>query len=260
MALQQRGAKGHGVGASGRRGLVHEALFEEGLMRVADGAPEAHRHGQIHRAVSDAHVRHFVGLVEGAFTRRLVGADEGQTENALKDLRRDGLAGAGIAPSLQAALRVEPGLKTRHAGRAIEVVLHVLLARPQRLHRPTLTVLGDGRSLADEVDVEPPPEAAAELGDDEIYLVGGDAQGVGCSLTCQARHLRRRPHRGAAVLELHRAVDGLHRSVREIRRAVFGADDFRCALQRRVDIAARVEREAVVVVQRGRELVHHLGA
>ena len=260
MALQQRGAKGHGVGASGRRGLVHEALFEEGLMRVADGAPEAHRHGQLHRTVADTHVRHFVGLVEGAFTRRLVGADEGQTENALKDLRCDGLAGAGVAPGLQVALRVKPGLEARHAGRAIEVVLHVLLARPQRLHRPALAMLGDGRSLADEVDIQPPAETATELRDDELHLLGSNAQCIGRGLARQARHLRRRPHRGTAVLELHRAVDRFHRGVREVRRAVLGADDFRCALQRRVDIAARVEREAVVVVQRRRELLHHLGA
>ena len=210
--------------------------------------------------MGDACVGPLVGLVERAFGRGLVWPGAWQAKGAGQHLRHDGLAGRHVVPGHQLALCVQPGLEPRHAGGAVEVVLHVLFAGPQRLHRRAARSLGNGGGLGHVVHLQPPAKAAAQQQLVHGHLVFVDAQGLGGRHARQARHLGGCPHAGRAVLELHGAVDGLHGGVGQVGRAVVGREGGRCALQGFVHIAHAVVAKALGLVQRLGQLGHDGGA
>ena len=65
-----------------------------------------------------------------------------------------------VAPRDELAARVDAALEVVEARRTIEVVLHVVFARPQQLHG-NAGLLRDPRRLDHVVVVQPPAEAAA---------------------------------------------------------------------------------------------------
>jgi hypothetical protein len=99
-------------------------------------------------------------------------------------------------------------------------VRQVLLARPDQLHRPAAGLECDTHRLADEVDVEAAAEAAADVGDVDRDRVFGDAGDLGRERAREPRRLSRRPDLDLALGDPRRAVDRLHRRVREVRRAI----------------------------------------
>ena len=60
----------------------------------------------------------------------------------------DRLPGDADVHALQRAVCVEPGGELAHRDRPVVVVLHVLLAAPDQLHRSAGELLGDGDGLA----------------------------------------------------------------------------------------------------------------
>ena len=199
--------------------------------------PEAHRHWQIDDGVADARVRPFVGLVESALGGGLVGPGPRQTELPVQELLHDRRPCRARSPGQQLALGVETGLIARDARRAVEIVGLVLLAGPAGLHRLARQRAGDGCGLGDEVHVEPAAEAAAQQRDMQLDLLSVQPQGLGRCPARQARHLRRRPDAGVALVEQHGAVLWLQRCMGQQRRVVLGADGSRGLLDRRWRVA-----------------------
>ena len=247
---------------------------------MAHRAPEAHRHGRLHQRVLHAHRGHFVGLVEGAFggglvdthARHITQRPAGLARRRLHpghqrhgchargvarhDLRHDGLAGGVVGPGNDLACGIQPGLEARQRRRSVEVVRGVLLAAPDHLHRCAGHGLRDERCLGHKVHVQPAPEAAAQQLHLHVHLVLGQAQGLGRNRARDVGHLGRSPDRGRAVLDEHGAIDGLQRGVRQVRRAVLGADGLGRTGQRGLGVAAREVSEAFVAVQCGSEGLH----
>ena len=92
--------------------------------------------------------------------------------------------------AVEVALRVERAAQLALGDRMEPAVQHVLLARPDQLHRRARQLAGDGHRLADPVvDRAAPAEAAAEM--DLVDLAAGGRQ---------ARRVGRRRQRRLAVL------------------------------------------------------------
>ena len=109
-----------------------------------------------------------------------------------------------------------------------------------RLHT-TLTgclrLLGDERRLDDEVELEPPAEAAAQQMIVNAHLLRLQSERLCHDLLRDGRDLRADPDIAAVGRHLHRAVDRLHRRVREERGLIDGFDLGRGVGQRGPDIA-----------------------
>ena len=133
-------------------------LEHEGVDAVPDRTPEADRHVRVLEHVVDPEVRDAVDLVRRAFERDRI-------EPVLDELREhpahDRGRHAAVLPGDDPTAVVDPDLDPVQASRTVEVVLHVLFARPDQLHRPA-DRLGHRCRLEREVELEPPAEAAAE--------------------------------------------------------------------------------------------------
>ena len=246
-------------------------------------APEAHRHRQLDAAVRDARRGELVGLVESAFGRGLVGrhaerayrcADHrgqrvlrsghfgqagGTRAPALRDVGDDGLRRAVVQPRRDAAVGVQPGREAGHAGRAVEVVRGVLVARPEALHRHAGHGPGHLRGQRDEVGVQPAAETAADEHGVHPHLLVGQAERAGHHAAGNVGHLRRNPDLGRRGVGAHGAVHRLQRLMRQIRCAVGGLHGLRRDGECGLRIARFDVRKAVVAVQCRSERACHVG-
>ncbi len=198
-----------------------------------------------------------IRLVEQTFGRIAVNVERRRTEQALQLAGQDRLArtarGDGRHPAvLDASLQPCDDLG------AVEVVLDVIFARPDHLHRAACRPGGDRHRLPDKVRLQPSPEAASDERDFDVYLVAAHACRAGCDQLGQRGDLRGCPKLHSILGHLRRAVDRLHRGMRKIRRTVFGLDNGRtlCILKGLQPITRRTVGEApLVAVQRADELL-----
>ena len=249
--LQQRQAVGDRVLPAGVRELVDERLAEEGVVRMADRAPEADRHAAPRRDVGDALVgdRRRAGRT-GPRSRSCRACRPGRRAPAWsRSIQRGVIASPALVmrsvcgqPSSSSAGAQHrdrrPGDRSR-ASRSSSRDQTSCTGRP-----PVSS--GDAHRLADEVDVEAAAEAAAEIGDVDRDRVLGDAGDLGGERARQPRHLRRRPDLDLAVGDARGAVDRLHRRVREVGRAIDLLAMAHAGLVGRADVAATVKGEAAV--------------
>ena len=128
-----------------RRGqLVDEALDHEGVARRADAAPERGRNaGRLLAHVVDVEVRDLVRQLDGAVDR--VGIDA-VLEQRREEARHDRRADDAMVPGDELAVRIKSGADAVVVVGPVHVVLDVLLAAPDDLHR-ILRLLGDERRL-----------------------------------------------------------------------------------------------------------------
>ena len=162
-----------------------------------------------------------------------------------------------MAPSDRHALSVEAGGEPIVVVGPVDVVLDVFFAGPDHLDR-TIDLLGDLHRLGDEIHIEPPAEAAAEqmvmhpdlLGRNAGHLRGG---GLGAG-----RDLGAHPYVAAVLAYLDRAVQGLHRGVREERHLVDRLDLLGGAGHRLGDIAL-LARDRPRLLRGRLELLHDIG-
>ena len=114
----------------------------------------------------------------------------------------------------QSPAGVQSGGDTVEVVGTIVIVAQVFLARPHELDR-VVHLLGDCGRHVDAVNVEPPAEGAAhELVVDDDFV----GRQPGCRrhrVLCPHRHLRAHPDLGAIRLDVQRAIQRLHRRVRE---------------------------------------------
>src|SRR5579862_4166540 len=100
----------------------------------------------------------------------------------------------------QLALRVETRLEVMEPAGTIELMLQVLVAIPQQLHRLALQ-FGYHRRLDHEIAAQAPSKTATAAGHVHRDSVLGYAEGLGDQGTARTGILRRRPDLKLAVLE-----------------------------------------------------------
>ena len=132
---------------------------------------------------------------------------------------------------------------------------HVLLARPQQLHRRTVGLVREQRGLRDDIREIAPAEAATQVGHLDVDPIRLDVQRLRHRGVRESCCLRGRPDRRGAILELHGAIHRFHGRMREEGYAVFRIDDLGGRLHRRSDIAVRVMHLAILGVERMHQLI-----
>ncbi|MDR9131356.1 hypothetical protein FEP35_05463 [Burkholderia multivorans] len=237
--------------------VVQKAFEEECRIGVADAAPEADRHRQVDHPMRNVFVLDLVWQVEQTFRRVAINTGRRHAEQALQFAGQDRLADTARRDGRHPAV-LDTRLQPRDGLRAIEVVSDVAFARPDHLHRAPLGVDSDRHGLSHKVRFEPPPEAAADQRNIDMYLIAAHACRTSRDQLGQRGHLRRRPKLHAILGHLRRAVDWLHGGMRKIRRAVFGLHDGRTLrLLEGLQTMARgaIGKAVLVAVQRSDELL-----
>ena len=208
IAGEELPAQRHRVAMRGGGQLVDEALDHEGVERAVDRAPPAARHDRFRRGVLDAHVRDGVRQVTGAAELIRFGMGGGGIVERLDRRRHE-----PVVPGDDATPFVQAPLDPVERGGPVEVVLQVVGARPDRLHRGR-DGLRDLDRLGGVVGVDAPPEAASEERDvqrDRFLRKPRGLRDVGQS---HARRLDRRPDFDAVLPPVGGGVLRLHRGVR----------------------------------------------
>ena len=216
---------------------------------MADRAPEADRHTTVRGQMGDALVRHCIRLVEqtfsGCFVRKIDRAGQ-RRQRPLEPARRDRVTGAADLQGQRPALFVKPGLHESSGRRAVEIVAHVVFARPEYLHRRAAHGHRHRDRLADEINLQPPAETAAQISDMHGHCFRRHAGNACRQFTRQTRHLGWRPDLDLAALDLGGAIHRLERGMGQIGRAVEGIDFLRRLGQGLDHIALAMEAVALL--------------
>ena len=129
------------------------------------------------------------------------------------------------------ALRVERAGELVVARRPVEVVGHVVFARPHQLDRPAAHGLGDLHRLRDVVHVDAPSEAAAQEGGAHGDLLGLEAGDLGGHAFRELLELRGSVDEAGVLPHVGREVHRLHGGVGEERQLVVGLHGLGRALE-----------------------------
>ena len=143
------------------------------------------------------------------------------------------------------ALGINRSAQLRHMHGTVEVVGHVLFARPNQLHGFSVASHGHTHGLGDVVHLQPPPKSATQQGDMQRDLLGIHTGHLGRNSTRHFRNLGRRPHGDLAVLDLGGAIHGFHGGVGQIGGLVAGFHQFGGRPLRLVGVAFFVKGVAV---------------
>jgi hypothetical protein len=143
-------------------------------------------------------------------------------------------------------LRIEAGGEPVIVIRPIDVVLDILFAAPDDLHRP-VNLLCDRNGLGDAVHVEPAAKAAAEQMIVHLDLVGREPSHLRGRSLRAGHHLDSDPNIAAVLGDVHRAIHRLHGSVRQERHLVDGFDLPGCARYCLGEVALATGHDAVVL-------------
>ena len=200
------------------RQLVHEALDEDRVLVDVDAAPEARRHVRVAHRVVDQQVRHGVAervlagvghALEGERVAALLLLDDRRTHRGEDRLARQ----AHVQPG-QVVVRVEAADQLALHDRVVAALHHVLLARPEQLHRRAGHLLGDQHRLRHVVlERAAPAEAAAEVDLVDLALVGRQAGGREQRRERRLAVLRRHPDLALVGRVARRGVHRLHAGV-----------------------------------------------
>ena len=239
--------------------LVHEALNDEAGMRMADRTPPEDRDARLGGMQADPVVRDRlqVGGIGGAF--------DGRSVHALLDhhLRErgpleDGLADDRLTPGDRQTIAAEARVQPVHPHRPVVAAAHVVLTSPHHFDRHPGR-LGDMSGLDDEVvrGRGTPAETAAEKRGVDLDLLGLQAEDASRGGLIPRLKLRPCPDLAAISSGLDRAVQRLHRGVREVRQLVFRFDLRLGPAHRRLDVPGGRGLQAWRSAQ-GAELFSHL--
>ena len=214
--LQQLAAEAVGVLARRMRQLVDEALDGKGVLRAADRAPEHHRHMRVLEHALGELGRHVVGHVLQAL--------DGGRLDAILDLApperaHDRAHGRTRLPPRRHAVRSQRSPEADRRLRPVAVLADVLLAAPDQLDRPP-DRLGDRHRLHQLVVHRAPAEPAAQIAGVDLHRRLGHARRLGRELQRRLGVLRSHPDVDPTVLDPGRAVERLHRGMRQMRHLV----------------------------------------
>ncbi len=210
-------------------------------------------HGEI-----DEIIRHVVGHVFKQALKKV--PVDPELHHSRRDRRDDGLAGGPYLPGDRHAVGVEAGGHPGGCHRAVEVVAHVLLARPNELHR-LADLLRDQHRLPHEVLKDPAPaEAAAEHHLVNHDFARGYASGIGCDCERRLAILGGRPDLDQVGGHVRRAVLRLHGGVSEEGHLVVCFDSLDRLAERSIDIAVAAADARVGGAQARMQLRANRGA
>jgi hypothetical protein len=149
----------------------------------------------------------------------------------------------------QVALRVQPAAQLALHDRPVEVVLRVLLPRPDQLHRSARNLFRDQYGLMHIVLLSTPAEAAAQ--EQLVHLHVGQLHTGRFRRRRQRRVavLRRDPDLDLVAVDQRCAVHRLHRRMGQERRAVHCLDRLRRTVQRRGDVTLLLAERGLLGIQ-----------
>ena len=146
-------------------------------------------------------------------------------------------------------LLVERRRQPVHRRRAVEVVREIVLARPDHLDRRPRGARQRHR-IEHEIDLETPPEAAAQVRGVHRHPLARDAQQLGGSVAGARLALRRRPDFAASVPHMGGGVHRLKTGVGQKRQAIGGFKGFAGGFQSGIDIPVPARRTAGLLQRR----------
>src|SRR5712692_1673085 len=244
-----------GILAGRLRQLVHEAFHEDRVLVDVDAAPEAGRHVRVAHRVVDQQVRH------GVAERVLAGLGYPLERERVAPLLRlhdlganrgeDRLARQAHMQPAQVAARVQAAHELALHDRVIAAVRHVLLARPDHLHRRAGHLLGDEDGLRHVIVriAAAPAETAAQHNVVDVDLVRGQTRGRLEGRERRFTVLRRTPYLAPVRRVPSGGVHRLHAGVVLERIGVDRLDPLRRAGQRALGVAVLVADEGLLRVQ-----------
>ena len=170
LLLNERHPVGIGILTGGHGEFIDEAFVGERIQGMADGAPVTDAQSgvvdhEIVRLVRDG-IRRDGGLDHECIERVLREAKRALRDRLRRELERERDWPAG---------GVEPGLESVQRHRAVEVVRHVVFARPEQLHR-FADCLGNLRRLHDEIQIEAAAKTPAQEGRLDGDILGLELQ------------------------------------------------------------------------------------
>ena len=233
LLLQERAAELERILARGVGQLVHEALEDEPVLRVADRSPEADRDARVMHHVFDAHVRDRVREVGQALDRRRIDA----VLHVLRDHARHDRRPDDARPErhrLLVAIERRRELRVRRG--AVLVVLHVVGARPHD-HDRSGDSLADLHRFQNEVRLRAPAEAAAAEGRVHADFLRREPGDLGRRGLRERLELRGNVDVAAVGAHVGRAIHRFHRGVRHERDLVLRFDALRGLRERLLGVA-----------------------
>ena len=218
MRFQQFAAVVERVLAGTVRKLVDHRFHHEGSMGVADRAPPQHRYAgprrmQLHTVMRNRlHVRR----IRHAFDRGAIDAVP-HHHRFHHRAGHDRLPDDDVIPRCRHSLRIQCDARAMQIHRPVIAAADIVLAAPDRFHRQTRR-LGDFDRLADEIRCRccPASEAAAKKHRVDLDLLGRQPGDSGRHHLIEGLELRAGPDLAGIGTDLHRAVQRLHRRMREI--------------------------------------------
>ena len=246
-------AKRQWVFARGQCHLVDEALAHVRVLRMAHGAPKAHRHIGVALRVIDQTVGDVVGVVvEAGHGLAVHTLGQGQAQQGGQNRWR---ADADVQ-GLHLAIVVHATFEAHQAGGAVQIVLHVLLTAPHHLDRRAGHGLGNHHALAGEVLRALAPQTTAQLHGVHGDFVLGHACGGRRHRQGVLRVLGGRPHIQLVALQPGGAHHGLHGRVCQIGGEVLGFQHFGRRAQGLHGVAIVARHRQLSLAHAGLEAVH----
>ncbi len=224
---EQAPAKLERILAAGDGQFVQEALGEERVLRESDRTPVGGGDVDIGRMIIDMEIRDGVFQIDDAFH---AGAIHAVAQSA------KGRADHARVPSHRPAVFVQRAGELGVGRGAIQIVLHIVLARPGELHR-LADGFGNFDRFADEIVSAATAKSAAQVHGVDLDLIGRKAGDLGRGTHGRGLDLRGNPNFAAIGAHVGGAIHRLHGSVRKIRHFVDGFELLRAAGQRGVDVA-----------------------
>src|SRR6266700_704005 len=213
--------------------LVDEAFDHERVVRVVHRAPEADRDAGVGEHIVDVDVGNRVGHADAPLHRFFV---EPVLHGVGKHPGHDGRRHDAVRPGHRLAARVETCLQPVVTGGAVLRVARVVFAGPDHLHGDA-GGLGGFECFLNEVELEPPTEAATQIGRVHFDLLGRDAADTGAEALRSGLELGGGPDVDPVGTDVSGAVHRLHCRMGEERQLVSSVELGGGAGQRALGVA-----------------------
>ena len=244
----------------GMRQLIHEAFQIEGVLVEVHTAPETRRHMRVAHGMVDQQIREAIadiglapGIVQPLEDHRVTPV----TDILREEAGQDGLAGNPHMQPGDIALRIQPRRQLGHGDGVVAALHHILLTRPEQLHRRAGHLLGDIDDLTDPVmHRTTPAKAAAQMQLMHLAARRRQAGGLGCGGMRGLAILGRGPNFAALGRPNCGGVHHLHAGMVLVRIAINGLNLARRGGDGGGSVAIAVAHRRLRRIQ---PRAHHLG-
>ena len=210
--------------------IVDHGFHHERGMGVPHRAPPQHRHAGLRRVQTRLHVWNVVRRVGDTF-------DTGRVNPALdhhrlkRGTRHNRLTNNGVIPADNFSGRVDASYNAMHKHGPVVAALHIVFTRPHGLHRHFRFARDFNRfDNVVRCRIGASPEATACKHGVQFHLLGLQSCHLRSGCLIDGLKLRADPDFAAIGFNAHRAIQRLHRRMREKRHLIFGSHCFGGAL------------------------------